>query len=53
MKSNGFITRIKAQVTRLETRQKEQAIRLALVTEELEAAQAALRHAVRRLERRA
>lgn len=51
MNSNGFITRIKAQVTRLEARQKEQAIRLCLTTEELSAAQAALRHATRRLER--
>ena len=53
MKNNGFITRIKAQVTRLTARQQEHAIRLALVTEELEAAQAALRHATSRLERRA
>jgi hypothetical protein len=53
MKNNGFITRIKAQVTKLEARQKEQAVRLCLTTEELEAAQAALRHATRRLERRA
>jgi hypothetical protein len=52
MKSNGFITRIRRQVAKLEARQEEHAVRLALVTEELQAVQAALRHAERRLERR-
>jgi hypothetical protein len=51
MKSNGFVTRLKAQIARLEARQGQQAIALALTTEELEAAKAGLRHAVRRLER--
>ena len=48
---NGHVTRLGRQVTRLEARQTEGAIRLCLTTEELGAAREALRHAVRRLER--
>jgi hypothetical protein len=48
---NGHATRLRRQVTRLEARQGKEAITLYLTTEELSAARAALRHAVRRLER--
>ena len=53
MNSNGFITRIRLQVAKLEARQEEHTVSLALVTEELQAAQVALRHADRPLQRRA